>query len=113
MPRVICPTVTLILISMSFVAGRIADGFRALPAMLPGNEAGFSHELDDRICERLPIGTSEGKLIDYLASEQFVPEWRRRDSANASSFVENGLICKKTVARRLFACSGEPMVPAS
>ena len=56
---------------------------------------GISRELDDRIRERFPFGTSEDKLIAYLASEQFVPEWRRRNDANSSSFVLDGLICKK------------------
>jgi hypothetical protein len=73
-------------------------GFRNLPeivATLPGDEAGFSHELDNRIRERFPVGTSEDKLIDTLASERFVPEWRRRNDANSSPFVADGLICKK------------------
>ena len=69
----------------------------SLPAIvgtLPGEEEGFSRELDDRIRERFPFGTSEDKLIAYLASEQFVPEWRRRNDANSSSFVLDKLVSK-------------------
>ena len=67
---------------------------------LPGEEAEFSRELDGRIRERFPIGTSEDKLIDFLASENFVPDWRRRDIANSSSLVEGELICRKIVRVR-------------
>jgi hypothetical protein len=84
--------------SVAFGAGKISGRFRSLAAIvetLPGDEAGFSRELDARFRERFPIGTSEDKLIDYLASEHFVPEWRRRDDANSSAFVEDGLICEK------------------
>ncbi len=98
MRRAIWPAVALIFMSMSFGAGKATDRFRSLPAIvgtLPGEEEGFSRELDDRIRERFPFGTSEDKLIAYLASEQFVPEWRRRNDANSSPFVLDGLICKK------------------
>jgi hypothetical protein len=98
MRRVIWPALTLILMSVAFGAGRMTDGFRTVPAIvatLPGDEAEFSRELDARIRERFPIGTSEDQLIDFLASENFVPDWPRYDMANSSSFVENGLICKK------------------
>ena len=97
--------------SVAFGAGRVTARRHSLPAIvetLPGDEAGFSRELDGRLRERFPIGTSEDKLIDYLASEHFVPEWRRRDDANSSAFVEDGLI-----ARRLRASSGAPTPPAS
>jgi hypothetical protein len=101
--RVIWPAVTLILMSVAFGAGKVSGQFRALPAIvatLPGDEAEFSRELDDRIRERFLIGTSEDKLIDYLKSERFLPEWRRRNEDNSSSFVQDGLICEK--AARVF-----------
>ena len=84
--------------SIAFGAGKFTGRFRSLPAIvetLPGDEAEFSRELDSRIRERFPIGTREDKLVEYLASEHFVPEWRRRDGANSSAFVADGLICEK------------------
>ncbi len=98
MRRIIWPAATLILMSMAFGAGKFTGRFRSLPAIvetLPGDEAGFSRELDNRIRERFPVGTSEDKLIDYLKNEHFVPEWRRGDGANSSAFVADGLICEK------------------
>ena len=103
MRRAIWPAVTLALIIVCFAVGRVSEGFHSLPAIaatLPGDELQFSRELDSRIRERFPIGTSEDKLIEYLASEKFAPEWRRRDAANASSFVWNGLLCTKNVRVR-------------
>lgn len=97
MHSAIWPVATLVLMMLSFAAGRMT-GFRSLPeivATLPGDELEFSRELDGRIRERFPVGTSEDKLLAYLDSEQFVPEWRRRDGANSSSFISNGLICQK------------------
>jgi hypothetical protein len=98
------PTATLVLMVLSFGAGRMTR-FRSLPeivATLPGDESSFSRELDGRIRERFPVGTSEDKLLYYLESEQFAPEWRRRNDANSSSFIANGLICQKIahVSRR-------------
>jgi hypothetical protein len=90
----------LILMIASFITGRMTDGLHGLPAIaatLPGNESQFSGELNDRIRERFPIGTSEDSLIAYLAAENFAPEWRRRDEPNASTFVWNGLLCKKII----------------
>jgi hypothetical protein len=90
----------LILMAASFIAGRMTHGLRGLPAIaatLPGNESQFSRELNDRIRERFPIGTSEDSLIAYLAAEKFTPEWRRRDEPIASTFVWNGLLCKKII----------------
>ncbi len=84
----------------SFGAGKLAGGMRSLPeiaATLPGDESQFDHELDGRIRDRFPVGTSEDKLIDYLATENFKPEWRHRDGANAGAFVWNGLLCTKIV----------------
>lgn len=100
MRRAIRPAATLVLMIASFGVGKMAGGFRSLPdiaATLPGDKSQFSGELDSRIRERFPIGTSEDKLIAYLAGEGFTPEWRRRDAANASAFVWSGLLCKKTV----------------
>ena len=91
---------TLVVIAASLGAGKMGGGFRSLPeiaATLPSNESQFSRDLDNRIRERFPIGASEDKLIDYLASEGFAPEWRRRDAANAGAFVRSGLLCSKTL----------------
>ena len=108
MRRVIWPAVTLILMSAAFGAGKIVGRFRTLPAIvatLPGDEAEFSRELDHKIREQFPVGTSEDKLIGYLETEQFLPEWRRRDEDNSSSFVQNGLICEK-IARVFWRADG-------
>jgi hypothetical protein len=94
------PIATLVLMFASFAVGRHTGGFHSFPAIaatLPGEEADFSRELDERIRALFPVGSSEEKLIDYLASEMFTPEWRRRDDSNASAFVWNGLVCKRTV----------------
>ncbi len=104
MHRAFWSAVTLALMSASCWRRQDAlTSFRPLPAIvatLPGEETEFSRELDGRIRERFPIGTSEDKLIDFLASENFVPDWRRRDTVNSSSFVESGLICRKIVRVR-------------
>ena len=100
MRKLAWPVVTLVLMAVSFVVGRKTGGFRPLPAIaatLPGDEPAFSQELDARIRERFPVGTSEEKLIAYLADAGFSPEWRRRDDANASVFIWNGLICTKVI----------------
>ena len=94
------PVVTLVLMAVSFVVGRKTGRFHALPAIaatLPGDEADFSRELDARIREQFPVGTNEEKLIAYLESEGFSPQWRRREDSNASAFIWNGLICTKVV----------------
>jgi hypothetical protein len=90
----------LILMTAAFVTGRMTHGLNGLPAIaatLPGNESQFSRELNDRIRERFPVGTSEDSLIAYLTAEKFTPEWRRGDEPNASTFVWNGLLCKKII----------------
>jgi hypothetical protein len=100
MHRMIWPAATLILMMVSFGAGRVTHGFRPIPeivATLPGDEAEFSREVDERLRERFPIGTSEDKLIGYLVSANFVPDWRRRNEANASLFIWNGLLCDKII----------------
>jgi hypothetical protein len=92
--------VTLLLMAAAFGLGRVANGMRSLPEIattLPGDEAQFSREFDERIRDRFPAGSSEDVLVDYLASEHFAPEWRRRDGANAAAFVWSGLVCTKTV----------------
>lgn len=99
MRRVLWSTSALLLATVSFAAGRFSS-FRLLPeivATLPGDESEFSREFDGRIRERFPIGSSEDKLAAFLANEGFFPDWRRRDAANASFFVQTGLICRKIV----------------
>jgi hypothetical protein len=59
--------------------------------------AGRRIRVQPRIRDRFPIGASEDSLIAYLADQKFTPEWRRRDDANATAFVWNGLLCKRTV----------------
>jgi len=93
---------------VAFAAGRFSS-FRSFPeivATLPGDESEFSREFDDRIRARFPIGSSEEKLVDFLANEGFFPDWRRRDNSNASFFVQSGLICQKIV--RVFWRAGAP-----
>ncbi len=93
-------SLTLVLGGGSYAIGRAGGGMRALPtivATLPGDESGFSRELDDRFRTRFPPGSSEDALVDYLMSEDFSPDWRRRDGPNASFFVASGLICTKTI----------------
>jgi hypothetical protein len=94
------PLATLALMFASFAIGRSTGGFHGFPAIaatLPGDESEFSRELDERIRDQFPIGASEDSLIAYLADQKFTPEWRRRDDVNASAFVWNGLLCKRTV----------------
>ena len=101
MHRAMWPIATLALMAASFGLGKFfSGGSRNLPAIvatLPGDEAQFSREFDDRIRDSFPVGTSEDALLDYLAREDFTPEWRRRDDANASVFTWNGLICSKII----------------
>ena len=95
--------VTLLLMTAAFGAGKFAVGSRDLPAIaapLPGDAGRFSQEFDDRIRDRFPVGSSEDALIDFLTSERFAPQWRRRDGANAAAFVWSGLMCTKTVRVR-------------
>ena len=72
-------------------------GVRIMPeivATLPGDESEFSRELDARLRERFPIGTSQDKLISYLVGANFAPDWPRGD-ANASVFIFNGWLCAR------------------
>jgi len=97
MRRPIWLAAALLLAGFAFAAGRGA-GFRPFPeivATLPGDESAFSQEFNDRLRQRFPIGSSEDKLLGFLASENFVPDWRRRDDPNASFFVQSGLICQR------------------
>ena len=90
-------TSALLLATVSVAAGRFSS-FRPLPeivATLPGDESDFSREFDGRVRERFPIGSSEDKLLVFLTNENFFPDWRRRDNANSSLFVQSGLICQK------------------
>jgi hypothetical protein len=99
MHRVAWAAATLILMALSFGAGRMTLGVRIMPeivATLPGDESQFSRELDARLRERFPVGTSQDKLIGYLIGADFVPDWPQRD-ANASMFIFNGLVCAKIV----------------
>ena len=99
MRRAIWSASALLLAVVSFGAGRFSS-FRPFPeivATLPGDEFEFSREFDGRIRERFPIGSSEDKLLAFLANENFFPDWRRRDNPNSSFFVQSGLICQKIV----------------
>ncbi len=98
MRRVIWAAGILLLMALSFAAGKMTLGYRALPeivATLPEDESQFSRELDSRFRERFPVGSSEDKLLAYLVSANFVPDWRRRDEPNAGMFVWNGLVCSR------------------
>ena len=53
---------TLVLAAVAFAAGRMTLGARIMPeivATLPNDESQFSRELDARLRERFPIGTSQ------------------------------------------------------
>ena len=89
----------VLLATAAFAAGRFSS-FRMLPeivATLPGDESEFRREFDERIRERFPIGSSEDKLLTFLANEGFFPDWRSRDNPNVSFFVQSGLICQKII----------------
>jgi hypothetical protein len=97
MHRVAWVAATLLLMALSFAAGRMTLGARIMPeivATLPNDESEFSRELDARLRERFPVGTSQDKLIGYLIGANFVPDWPQRD-ANASQFIFNGLMCDR------------------
>jgi hypothetical protein len=89
---------TLLLMALSFAAGRMTLGERIMPeivATLPNDESQFSRELDARLRERFPLGTSQDKLIGYLVGANFVPDWPQQ-GANASQFIFNGLMCDRS-----------------
>src|SRR5271167_4897616 len=80
MYRLAWAAATLILVALAFAAGRMTLGLRIMPeivATLPGDETEFSRELDARLRERFPIGSSQDKLIGYLVGANFVPDWPR------------------------------------
>jgi hypothetical protein len=88
---------TLFLMALSFAAGRMTLGERIMPeivATLPNDESQFSRELDARLRERFPIGSSQDKLIGYLVGANFVPDWPQH-GANESEFIFNGLMCDR------------------
>ena len=92
--------IVLIVVGLSYMTGRFAGNFRALPtiaATLEGDEAEFSAGIDQRIRALFPIGSDEDKLVDYLASEGFAPEWQRRGQSKSARFVRDGLLCEKIV----------------
>lgn len=100
MRKTIWPGVTLLLMALSFGAGRVVGPLRALPAIaatLPGAEDSFSRELDGRIRQQFPAGTNEETLIAYLDAEGFAPEWPRRGQPSSGVFVRKGLFCTDTV----------------
>jgi hypothetical protein len=71
MRRAIWAAATLLLMAAAFGVGRFTVGMHSLPAIaatLPGDEAQFSREFDERVRDRFPVGTSEDTLVDYLAS---------------------------------------------
>ncbi len=99
MHRVAWAGATLVLAALSFAAGRMTLGVRIMPeivATLPGDESQFSRELDARLRERFPVGTSQDKLIGYLAGANFVPDWPRGD-VSVGMFIFNGMLCDRIV----------------
>jgi hypothetical protein len=97
MHRAAWAAATLILMGLSFAAGRMTLGVRIMPeivATLPGDESEFSRELDARLRQRFPVGTAQDKLIGYLVGANFAPDWPRGD-ANASVFIFNGWLCAR------------------
>jgi hypothetical protein len=97
MHRLAWAAATLILMALSFGAGRMALGARIMPeivATLPGDESQFSRELDDRLRERFPAGTNQNKLIAYLIGANFAPDWPQ-SGANTSFFRFSGLFCDR------------------
>ena len=98
MHRLAWAAATLILLALSFAAGRMTLGVRIMPeivATLPGDESQFSRELDARLRERFPIGSTQDKLIGYLVGANFVPDWPHRGD-NVSLFIFNGMLCDRT-----------------
>ena len=94
------PSVAVVVVTLSFTAGRLTGSFRPLPtiaATLTGTETGFSSEIDERIRKLFPVGSEEARLIDYLAAEGFAPGWQRTGDAKAARFIRQGLLCDKSV----------------
>ncbi len=79
--------VALLVGILGFASGRMTSGIRLLPALagtLPGDEPEFSREIDERVRELFPAG-----------------DQRKKDSANAATFVWTGLFCTK-IARAIW-----------
>ena len=98
--KAIWSIVVLGLMGASYAMGRVTIGSQGLPeiaATLPGDESDFARELDQRVRERFPIGTDEDQLLYYLRTQNFTPDWRRRDDPNTAYFRHQGLICEQTV----------------
>jgi hypothetical protein len=98
MHRLVWAGATLVFMALSFAAGRMTLGFRIMPeivATLPNDESQFSRELDARLRERFPIGSSQDKLIGYLVGANFAPDWPQHDE-NEGQFTFNGLFCDRT-----------------
>ena len=88
------------LMAASFILGRVTIGSKMLPeiaATLPGEESQFPGELDRRFRDRFPIGSDEDKLLYFLRTQNFIPDWRRRDEPNAAYFLRRGLLCEQTI----------------
>ena len=64
-------------------------GARIMPeivATLPNDESQFSRELDARLRERFPVGTSQDKLIGYLIGQTLFPIGLNTTPMPANSF---------------------------
>jgi hypothetical protein len=97
MRLVVWAAATLVLMALSFAAGRMTLGERIMPeivATLPNDESQFSRELDARLRERFPVGSSQDKLLGYLVGANFVPDWPQH-GVNESEFIFNGLLCDR------------------
>ena len=88
------------LMGASYALGRVTIGSNALPeiaATLPGDESEFNRELDERVRQRFPVGSDEESLLYYLRTQNFIPDWRKRDEPNAAYFIHPGIICEQAV----------------
>jgi hypothetical protein len=93
-------SVVLVVALAGFTLGRMTSGVHRLPALaatLPGDESEFNREIDVRIKELFPLGTSDKNLIAYLSRQGFTPEWREKDYANAATSVWTGVLCTISV----------------
>jgi hypothetical protein len=94
------PIAAFVVVVGAYTAGRYAGNVRALPTIataLTGGEPEFSAEIDERIRNLFPIGSEESRLIEYLATEGFTPEWQRVGEPKAAVFTHLGLLCEKRV----------------
>jgi hypothetical protein len=68
MRRATCAAATLFLMAAAFGAGRFAVGSRdppAIAATLPGDDAQFSQEFDERIRDRFPSGAARTRWSTF------------------------------------------------